>query len=322
MLLGPRCRCDVIVGRGLEFRFFSHPTKIGRIRDIIPSPKTFLLSFAFRLCCAMSLLLASTTVSAVVCLSLSINLISRTRACLHGVEKTASTAYLSVTLCYPDQAVTTALPFVITDDDIWFEVVFGQQWDRWCRENNGEPLICVLCSFSIILAVISPLSSVELPPDVSYNHFISPDLHNVSPQPHKSSEWLLTNDMSSNDTFPSSWTSKGFPLPSSSCTKETQLSSSRSGHSILHDMFLSRRDTGIRASIFHCPEDHIRSVCLLHVKQMTKPGCGHCRLSALPCTYFIKMDDIGTSPFARCQRLIFMLRIFQKYSSRADWLGV
>jgi hypothetical protein len=37
-----------------------------------------------------------------------------------------------------------------------------------------------------------------------------------------------------------------------------------SGHATLNDMFVSRRVTGVRASIFHCSQDHLRKLCVLH----------------------------------------------------------
>jgi hypothetical protein len=37
-----------------------------------------------------------------------------------------------------------------------------------------------------------------------------------------------------------------------------------SGHAVLNDMFLSRRVSGVRASVFHCSQDHLRKLCTLH----------------------------------------------------------
>jgi len=84
------------------------------------------------------------------------------------------------------------------------------------------------------LAVLCPLPVLDVLPDI-YVEFLSSDV--------------------SCDNMPSS----------SSRPMSPDFQSSRpSGHATLHDMFLSRRVTGIRASVFHCTESHLQKVCMLH----------------------------------------------------------
>ena len=55
-----------------------------------------------------------------------------------------------------------------------------------------------------------------------------------------------------------------FDFLSSDAVVHDMSPSPNSSHAILHDMFLSRCVTGIRASIFHCSEHHLHFVCSLH----------------------------------------------------------
>ncbi len=102
--------------------------------------------------------------------------------------------------------------------------------------------------------MLCPLAVVvDVPPDL-YIDISSSDLHceRMCP-PHSATTQL--HPLSSTCPGPSSF----FPVT------ESQPQSSRiSAHAILHDMFLSQCVTGIRASVFHCPEDQLRKICLLH----------------------------------------------------------
>ena len=96
-----------------------------------------------------------------------------------------------------------------------------------------------------------PLLVVDISPDI-YHDFSSFDvIHNDLPSSS------LSRHESHEAPFPSS------PIPVEEPEIQVQLSSS-SARIILQDMFLSRPVTGIRASVFHCPLDHLRKVCSLH----------------------------------------------------------
>jgi len=95
------------------------------------------------------------------------------------------------------------------------------------------------------------LLAVDIPPDI-YHDFSSFDvIHNDLPS--SSSSFHESHEA----PFLSS------PIPVEEPEIQVQLLSS-SAHIILWDMFLSRRVTSIRASVFHCPLDHLRKVCSLH----------------------------------------------------------
>jgi len=93
----------------------------------------------------MSVLLLSTPVSAAVCPSLSVNLLSRRRAVVHGIANPNRFVELPITVCFLSQARTTVLRFIIIEEDVGFEVVFGSQWERWRAESNGQFQIFASC---------------------------------------------------------------------------------------------------------------------------------------------------------------------------------
>ena len=88
----------------------------------------------------MSVLLRSTPVLAAVSPSLSQNLLSSTCAALHGITNNTSFVELPITVSSPSlyRATTTVLPFVIINEDIRFDVVFGAEWEPWCRKFKGS----------------------------------------------------------------------------------------------------------------------------------------------------------------------------------------
>ena len=90
-----------------------------------------------------------------------------------------------------------------------------------------------------------PLPTVDSIPDI-YHDLISSD--------------VLIDDTacSIHDPQPSCSSSPSFAEPVLSTE------SASSGEAILHDNFLSHRDTGIRASVFHCSSKHLRKICSLH----------------------------------------------------------
>jgi len=62
-----------------------------------------------------------------------------------------------------------------------------------------------------------------------------------------------------------------FDFLSSDAVVHDMSPSPNSSHAILHDMFLSRCVTGIRVSILHCSEHHLRFVCSLHGLDINHP---------------------------------------------------
>lgn len=87
---------------------------------------------------AMSLLLVDNPVVAAVSPRASVNLLSRNRASAHAVNSTVRSVELPLTVCFLGQAVSTTLPFVISDDDFGFEIVLGSEWHSWCTTNKGQ----------------------------------------------------------------------------------------------------------------------------------------------------------------------------------------
>lgn len=97
---------------------------------------------------------------------------------------------------------------------------------------------------------------VDDPPHV-YHDILSSDAHNYN--------------MCSSSSSPAPDLER--PLPPTCAADPLPHMSPVSGKAILHDMFLSRRVAGIRASVFHASEKHLRKVCLLHglhVSESTK----------------------------------------------------
>ena len=89
----------------------------------------------------MSLLLGSTPVSAATCLSLPVNLLSRKRSWIHGVDDAVQTIDLPVNVSVFGQGLTASFSFVVVDSDFGFEIAFGGQWESWCMCNKGQSLL-------------------------------------------------------------------------------------------------------------------------------------------------------------------------------------
>ncbi len=99
----------------------------------------------------MSLLLLNKPVAAAVAPKASVNLLSRTRASSHAISRAVCSVELPLTLCFLGQAVSTTLPFVISDDDLAFEIILGSEWHSWCATNKGEcRLLSPSYSFSFV----------------------------------------------------------------------------------------------------------------------------------------------------------------------------
>ena len=210
----------------------------------------------------MSLSLASLPVCAAVSPLLPLNFVTRKRASVHGngIDEATFSMELLVTVTFLNRAATVILPFTIVDQDLGFEVILGSQWDTWCDQNKGGyciPFFVVV--IRLIVLVPCPLSVVDVPPDF-YNDFSSRNLHfNDMCQSGSTTAHLQSHQHSSTAVDPSS---------SSSVTEHEAQSIPISAHAILHDMFLSRRVTGIQASVFHCLEAQLCKICLLHGLQV------------------------------------------------------
>ena len=85
----------------------------------------------------MSLLLASTPVSAAICPTLSVNLLNRRRASIHDVDGTASVVDLPITVSFLNQEMSMSFSFTVVERDFGFEVLLGSQWESWCTQNKG-----------------------------------------------------------------------------------------------------------------------------------------------------------------------------------------
>ena len=112
--------------------------------------------------------------------------------------------------------------------------------------------IAYLILVSLMSSVNFPLPGIEVNPLI-YNDLLSTDLpcnSSTSPQ-HKHSP-----------------KSPPIGFASTSTTVHEPISATPSSRSILHDMFLSQRTTGIRASLFRCSEEHLRFLCCLHGLQV------------------------------------------------------
>jgi hypothetical protein len=99
----------------------------------------------------MSLLLASLPVSTAVSPLLLINLVTRKRASLHGVDAGTACVELLVSVCFLNQAATAVLLFTIVNNDVGFEVILGSQWETWCVRNKG---VYYMPFFSPLVSVI------------------------------------------------------------------------------------------------------------------------------------------------------------------------
>jgi len=82
----------------------------------------------------MSLLLLDSPVNS----QLSINLLSRQRASVHAINKAVSVVDLPVTAFFLGQGRSTVLSFVISEEDLGFEIILGSQWDLWCSQHIGK----------------------------------------------------------------------------------------------------------------------------------------------------------------------------------------
>lgn len=94
----------------------------------------------------MSLLLGSTPVSAAVCASLPVNLLSKERSWTHGVDDAVKAVDLPVNVSFLGQAFTASFSFVVVDGDFGFEIVLGSQWESWCTYNKGWSLALTMFS--------------------------------------------------------------------------------------------------------------------------------------------------------------------------------
>ena len=107
----------------------------------------------------MSVSLASSPVSAAVSPYLPLNLVTRKRASFHGVDEDVLHVELLIAVTYLNQAATVVLPFVIVDDDLGFEVIFGAQWENWCKSRKGTyHIFSSFLSLTIILSAVSFIS--------------------------------------------------------------------------------------------------------------------------------------------------------------------
>jgi len=89
-------------------------------------------------------LLLDSPVNAAVNSQLSINLLSRQRASVHAINKAVSIIDLPVTACFLGQGRSTILLFVISEEDLGFEIILGSQWDLWCSQHKGKQKYAVL----------------------------------------------------------------------------------------------------------------------------------------------------------------------------------
>lgn len=100
----------------------------------------------------MSLLLLDNPIIAAVSPRASVNLLSRIRASAHAVNSAVCSVELPLTVCFLGQAVSTTLSFVISDDDLGFEIILGSEWQSWCTTNKGQTCqLPLLLSFSFVL---------------------------------------------------------------------------------------------------------------------------------------------------------------------------
>jgi len=96
------------------------------------------------------------------------------------------------------------------------------------------------------LSVPCPLLAIDVPPHI---------YHDISSIDAKYNVFISSSSVNSDDPCLPSSSRLSDPLPESLAT---------TAHAILEDMFLSHRLSGIRASVFHASEHHLRKVCLLH----------------------------------------------------------
>ena len=83
----------------------------------------------------MSLLLVDRPVIAAVCPQLSVNILSRRRASVHDINIALS---VSVAARFLGQGRSIVLPFIISNENLAFEIVLGSQWETWCSLYKGE----------------------------------------------------------------------------------------------------------------------------------------------------------------------------------------
>jgi len=109
-----------------NYGFLPTPTDKGNIRDLfLPDCRCQLTILST----TMSLLLLDSPVNAAVNSQLSINLLSRQRASVHAINKAVSVVDLPLTACFLGQGRSTVLSFVISEEDLGFEIILGSQWD-------------------------------------------------------------------------------------------------------------------------------------------------------------------------------------------------
>ena len=82
--------------------------------------------------------LASTPVSAAICPTPSVNLLSRNQAHIYDVNDANGIINLLITaISFLSQERATAFSFVVVDKDFAFEILLGSQWECWCTQNRG-----------------------------------------------------------------------------------------------------------------------------------------------------------------------------------------